>query len=105
MRQQSEMTSLCKNMFKIIKQQAKANIDQYKVFNYTVEPPYSGHTWDPAFCPLWRGCPLSEVSFHRVGVLSVCPLSRGLSSLGVSFIGGFTVMVNSPIPVWEIMPK
>ena len=40
-------------------------------------------SWDPAFCPLYRGCPLLEV----ILLIEVdCPLLRGLSSVGVSFI-------------------
>ena len=56
-----------------------------------VKPPNSGHHWDPAFCPLYRGCPLSEVILYRVCILHLlCPLLGDLSSIGVSSIGGFT---------------
>ena len=30
----------------------------------------NGHTWDPAFCPLWRGCPLSECIYKGTFRLS-----------------------------------
>ncbi len=51
----------------------------------TVKPPNNGHTWDPAFCPLKRGCPLSEVILYGMYILEyfgivlsseVCPLSE-----------------------------
>ncbi len=52
-------------------------------------PTSSGpHAWESALCILSRaGCPFSEV-------VLVCPLLGGLSSFGVSFIGGFTVIIG-----------
>ena len=51
--------------------------------------PNKGHAWDPAFCPLEGGCPLSEVILHKVCIqvyyqlvhcLEVYPLSECPSS-------------------------
>ncbi len=50
---------------------------------------------DPAFCPLQRGCPLSEVILYGVCInkleyFLVCPLLGGWSV----FIGGFAVLIS-----------
>ena len=51
----------------------------------TVEPPNKGHALDPALCPLYGGCPLSEVILHKVCIQvylqlvhcsEVCPLLK-----------------------------
>ena len=59
---------------------------KYVDLRFTVEPINKGHFRDQSLCPLWRGCPLSEVIFYRVCKLSACPLLGGLSSFGASFI-------------------
>ena len=48
-----------------------------------------GHLWDQPFCPLYRGCPLSEVIFYRVCIHEYF-IDWRLSSFGMSFIEGFT---------------
>ena len=69
--------------------------------NNTVEPLSVDNItlWDPAYCPYlglverlssFRGCFVQSL---YTTVHLVCPLFRGLSSFGVSFIGGFTVII------------
>ncbi len=56
---------------------------------YTVEPPHSGHSI-LSFIERLSSFGGYFVWSVYTRVLLVCPLFRGLSSFGASFIGGFT---------------
>ena len=47
-----------------------------------MEPLSKGYLQDQPFCPLWRGCPLSEVIFYRV------------CTFGLSFVGRFVLFLS-----------